>query len=254
MAKGIEFLKCEMKDSEFIAKSLKVIHEEIEVFECGTISKIKLKLKSRGKIRNSFGDFWLFVFEIEDVWKDYFVLVKANINNNLLPEFTSEDLILRIDSACLSGNLFFDYSCDCKLQLEKALDVISKSKEGLIIYIPNQDGRGFGIEIKMPTLSLIYDKNYNTIEAFKKVLNCNVTDKRTYLGVIAILKFFHISTSTRIKLLTGSTNKSNILNENGYCHIESIDISESNNDIICRNIKSKKEEIIRLQNEKTDTI
>ena len=231
-----------MDDSEFVKKSLNKETKEIEIKDGNNIRTLRVELKSRGKIRNLYGEFWLFLFEIDDEWKEYYVLVKAKLDSELTPNFTSKEIILRIDSACITGNLFLDNSCDCKLQLETAMEIVSNSNEGLIIYIPGQDGRGLGLENKLPTLSLIYEMQYDTIKAFKKVLNCNNTDQRSYSGAIAILKFFKISNDTKFILLTRSKNKSKILYENNFLNVKFIDVSNSYNEIIARNKKAKNDD------------
>lgn len=236
-----------MDDSEFVKKSLKKEVKEIQIKDGSIIKKLRVELKSRGKIRNLYGEFWLFLFEIDDEWKEYYVLVKTKLNSELTPNFTSKEVVLRIDSACITGNLFLDNSCDCKLQLETSMKIVSNSNEGLIIYIPRHDGRGLGLENKLPTLSLVYDMQYDTIKAFKKVLNCNITDKRSYSGAIAILKFFKISNDTNFILLTRSKNKLKILNDNNYLNVKFIDISNSYNEIIARNKKAKNDDENCLQ-------
>jgi len=231
-----------MDDSSFVKKSLKKVIKDISIKDGANNKTIRVVLKSRGKIRNLYGVFWLFLFEINDEWKEYYALVNAKLDSELTPNFTSKEIVLRIDSACITGNLFLDNSCDCKSQLETSMKIVSESKEGLIIYIPKQDGRGYGLESKLPTLNLIYEMQYDTIGAFKKVLDCNNTDQRNFLGAIAILKFFNISTDTNFTLLTRSINKTKILHENNFLNIEHVDVSNSYNEIIARNKKAKNEE------------
>jgi GTP cyclohydrolase II len=70
-------------------------------------------------------------------------------------DFSSIDerIPLRIDSGCVSGQIYDDESCDCIDQLNAGLEFLiqDKSKYGLVIHIPAQDGRGFGTAPKTET-------------------------------------------------------------------------------------------------------
>lgn len=69
----------------------------------------------------------------------------------------------RVHSECLTGDVFGSLRCDCRDQLELALDRIANDKFGLIIYM-RQEGRGIGIAEKVRAYEL-QDSGYDTLEA-----------------------------------------------------------------------------------------
>ena len=85
---------------------------------------------------------WLYQFKINDRWEIYNVLLYSSEFNEtlLMPIFKNKEIILRIDSGCLTGQLYNDETCDCKQQLQEIIRELTKNKEGLIIHIPSQDG------------------------------------------------------------------------------------------------------------------
>ncbi|MFA6193183.1 MAG: GTP cyclohydrolase II [Sulfurimonas sp.] len=113
--------------------------------------------------------------------------------------------IVRVHSECLTGDAMGSLKCDCRDQLEYALNLAS-STNGMVIYL-RQEGRNIGLLNKINAYAL-QDKGYNTIEAnhqlgFK-------ADERTYEMVTFILHHFNIR---KIKLLTNNPDKVNSISD-----------------------------------------
>lgn len=120
-----------------------------------------------GHITTAYGTFLLYQFIVNDRWKEYYVLVKANrFLDDYQPVWTKGKVFnVRFDSGCLSGQVFGDVTCDCKQQLFKAMKQIDKASEGAIVAMPTQDGRGMGTPFKLATLSLQNVYNMDTVTA-----------------------------------------------------------------------------------------
>ncbi len=233
---------------EKVAKSLKFAQESMQP----KMKTVKIVVNSNnflcqvtrrgvGILETAHGKFYMFDFEVNDSWKHYSVLVKASLNSDFIPQFKNTDNVtLRIDSGCLTGQLFGDQTCDCKEQLEQSMKDINQIGEGLIICIPSQDGRGMGLPFKLGTLSLQHQLGINTVESANLLAESSIIDTRTYTGAIGVLKFLGITEKTKICFTTNNPKKIEPFIENGYIIEKTIPIIIEPNEYTKNHLEAKK--------------
>ena len=85
----------------------------------------------------NYGDFRMIAFESTLDGENHVALVRGNIENG-------QDVLVRVHSHCLTGDVFGSTQCDCRAQIERAMEIISTEDRGVLLYL-HQTGRGFKI-------------------------------------------------------------------------------------------------------------
>jgi 3,4-dihydroxy 2-butanone 4-phosphate synthase/GTP cyclohydrolase II len=154
----------------------------------------------------------------------------------IMGELNKKEVLVRVHSECLTGDVFGSLRCDCGRQLNKAMQIIEKEKEGVILYM-NQEGRGIGLVDKIKAYSL-QDKGLDTVEANAAL--GHRADLRDYGIGAQILVDLGIK---YIRLLTNNPRKIVGLEGYGLCVVERVPLETEPNPLNYNYLKTKKEKL-----------
>ncbi len=126
-----------------------------------------------------------------------------------------EPVLVRIHSQCLTGDVFHSLRCDCRAQLELAIETIAASGRGMVIY-EQMEGRGIGLLNKLRAYEL-QDAGADTVEANEQL--GFEADLRAYEAPAAVLNHFGVPC---VRLMTNNPDKISALEEEGISVVERI--------------------------------
>lgn len=102
------------------------------------------------------GSFRLIPFRQKSNGLEHIALFKGDVANG-------EDVLVRVHSSCMTGDIFSSQRCECGEQLRKAMEIIEAEGRGVIVYL-NQEGRGIGLMDKIKAYKL-QENGLDTVDA-----------------------------------------------------------------------------------------
>ena len=164
----------------------------------------------RVDLPTKYGHFKLIAFREKNTTNEHLALIKGEWQKD-------ESVLVRVHSSCFTGDILGSLRCDCGEQLHKAMQMVEKKGQGVILYM-NQEGRGIGLVNKLRAYKL-QENGLDTVEA-----NLHLgfpMDKRDYGVGAQILRSLGIS---KLRLISNNPKKRAGLSGYGLEIIETVPI------------------------------
>jgi 3,4-dihydroxy 2-butanone 4-phosphate synthase/GTP cyclohydrolase II len=175
------------------------------------------------------GAFRVIAFESPIDRETHVALVRGDIGDG-------ENVLVRVHSRCLTGDVFHSSRCDCGPQLDAAMDRIAREGRGVLLYL-NQEGRGIGLGNKIRAYEL-QDQGFDTVEANERL--GFKADQRDYGIGVQILKDLGVRS---MRLLSNNPRKLVGLDGYGLSVAEWLPLEIPASDTTVRYLRTKKEKL-----------
>ena len=175
------------------------------------------------------GQFRIFAYKNQLNDETHVALIRGEIEDG-------KDVLVRVHSKCLTGDVFHSARCDCGGQLEAAMSRIAKEERGVLLYL-NQEGRGIGLANKIRAYEL-QDQGLDTVEANERL--GFKADQRDYGIGAQILRHLGVRT---MRLLTNNPRKFVGLQGYGLSISETLPLEIPASESTRRYLKTKKDKL-----------
>jgi 3,4-dihydroxy 2-butanone 4-phosphate synthase/GTP cyclohydrolase II len=184
------------------------------------------------KLPTDYGDFDLYLYRSKLDGQHHLALACGDVARK-------KNVLVRVHSECLTGDVFGSKRCDCGPQLHQTLRQLSAAGTGVLVYM-RQEGRGIGLAPKIKAYKL-QEQGYDTVEANRKL--GYEMDLREYGLGAQILADLGLKT---IRLLTNNPRKVVGLEGYGLKIVEQVPIRVHPNPHNARYLKTKREKMGHL--------
>lgn len=176
-----------------------------------------------------YGDFRVYAYKSDITGEEHVALVKGEIQE-------SDEVLVRVHSSCLTGDVFHSTRCDCGDQLARAFSLIAAEGKGVVLYLL-QEGRGIGLVNKLRAYEL-QDQGADTIEANAKL--GFAPDIRDYGTGSQILRDLGVR---RIRLMTNNPAKYVAIEGFGLQIVERVPLEIAPSETTQKYLETKKKKL-----------
>jgi 3,4-dihydroxy 2-butanone 4-phosphate synthase/GTP cyclohydrolase II len=188
-----------------------------------------VKKVASAKLPTDFGDFEMHVFVNQLDKKEHVALVRGDVSSG-------QDVLVRVHSSCLTGDVLHSVRCDCGAQLDAAMKLIADEGRGILLYL-NQEGRGIGLANKIRAYEL-QDEGFDTVEANERL--GFKADQRDYGMGVQMLRELGVKS---MRLLSNNPRKLVGIEGYGLSVSEWLPLEMPASDSTRRYLKTKKEKL-----------
>jgi 3,4-dihydroxy 2-butanone 4-phosphate synthase / GTP cyclohydrolase II len=181
------------------------------------------------RLPTAYGDFTAVAFREKLTGKHHVALVRGEVDG-------AENVLVRVHSECLTGDVFHSLRCDCGEQLEHALQRIAAEERGVLLYMA-QEGRGIGLLNKLRAYEL-QENGRDTVEANLEL--GFAPDMRDYGIGNQILSDLGLTT---IRILTNNPKKITGIEGYGLDVVEQVPIETDPNPQNARYLATKRDKL-----------
>lgn len=192
----------------------------------------RVQLLNRAKLPTRYGNFRVHSFSGSDGAGEHVALVKGQVAG-------AAEVLVRLHSECLTGDVFGSQRCDCGEQLDASLRRLGRARRGVLLYLA-QEGRGIGIANKIAAYHL-QDHGFDTVEA-NEALGFPA-DPRDYRVAAGILKILGVKS---VVLMTNNPRKITELQRQGITVVRRIPLKVKATPQNRRYLRAKREKLSHL--------